>query len=128
MVALERVKVYSELTPEPPEFIEPRPPKEWPSKGEVRCENLVIRYAASVFVLLHRNNKLPQSDLPNVLHNLTFSIRPGEKVCMSSLVASITYRPQGWHYWKDWFGQIDPCAVILSFRGSHGRTDTHRRC
>ncbi|KAA1472498.1 multidrug resistance-associated ABC transporter [Dentipellis sp. KUC8613] len=65
MVALERVKEYSELPREPPEFIEPRPAASWPSKGEIKCENLVIRYAP---------------DLPNVLHNLNFSIHPGEKV------------------------------------------------
>ncbi|KAI0251186.1 multidrug resistance-associated ABC transporter [Lactifluus subvellereus] len=65
MVALERVKEYSELQVEPPEFVEPRPPASWPSKGEIVCENLVIRYAP---------------DLPDVLHNLNFSIKPGEKV------------------------------------------------
>ncbi len=45
MVALERVKEYSELAREPPEFIEPRPPSSWPSKGAIKCEDLVIRYA-----------------------------------------------------------------------------------
>ncbi|THU79589.1 ATP-binding cassette transporter [Dendrothele bispora CBS 962.96] len=65
MVALERVKEYSELKREPPEFIEPRPPASWPSKGSIRCEDLVIRYAP---------------DLPNVLHHLNFEILPGEKV------------------------------------------------
>lgn len=47
MVAVERVKEYSELIREAPEFIEPRPPKEWPSQGSVECENLIIRYAVS---------------------------------------------------------------------------------
>jgi len=65
MVALERIKEYSELQTEPPEFVEPRPPALWPSKGEIVCQNLVIRYAP---------------DLPDVLHNLRFSIKPGEKV------------------------------------------------
>ncbi|THH21147.1 hypothetical protein EW146_g360 [Bondarzewia mesenterica] len=65
MVALERVKEFSEIQREAPEFIEPRPPASWPSKGEIRCEDLVIRYAP---------------DLPDVLHNLNFSINPGEKV------------------------------------------------
>jgi ABC-type multidrug transport system fused ATPase/permease subunit len=65
MVALERVKEYSELQTEPPEFVEPRPPASWPSKGDIVCENLIIRYAP---------------DLPDVLHNLNFSIKPGEKV------------------------------------------------
>lgn len=65
MVALERVKEYSELVREAPEFMEPRPPASWPSTGAIRCENLVIRYAP---------------ELPPVLHNLTFEINPGEKV------------------------------------------------
>ncbi|KAH9174901.1 ATP-binding cassette transporter [Lactarius sanguifluus] len=65
MVALERVKEYSDLEVEPPEFIEPRPPVSWPSNGEIECENLVIRYAP---------------ELPDVLHNLNFSVKPGEKV------------------------------------------------
>ena len=51
-VALERVKEYSELQTEPPEFVEPRPPASWPSKGEIVCEGLVIRYAVSCYILL----------------------------------------------------------------------------
>ncbi|EIW83220.1 multidrug resistance-associated ABC transporter [Coniophora puteana RWD-64-598 SS2] len=65
MVALERVKEFSELKAEAPEFIEPRPPASWPAQGSVVCEDLVIRYAP---------------DLPDVLHHLSFEIRPGEKV------------------------------------------------
>ncbi|OJT13873.1 ATP-dependent bile acid permease, partial [Trametes pubescens] len=65
LVAVERVKEFSELPREPPEFIEPRPSASWPTSGAITCENLVIRYAP---------------DLPNVLHNLNFEIRPGEKV------------------------------------------------
>ena len=44
-VAVERVKEFSELPREPPEFIEPRPPASWPENGEIKCEDLVIRYA-----------------------------------------------------------------------------------
>ncbi|KAF7331368.1 Multidrug resistance-associated ABC transporter protein [Mycena kentingensis (nom. inval.)] len=65
MVGLERVKEYSELKREPPEFIEPRPDKAWPQEGVVKCENLIIRYAP---------------DLPDVLHELNFEINAGEKV------------------------------------------------
>ncbi|KAL0568826.1 hypothetical protein V5O48_013159, partial [Marasmius crinis-equi] len=65
MVALERVKEYSDLKREAPEFVEPRPPASWPKKGEIKCEDLVIRYAP---------------DLPDVLHRLNFEIKPGEKV------------------------------------------------
>lgn len=51
-VALERIKEYSELQTEPPEFVEPRPPASWPSKGEVVCEGLVIRYAVRCYIFL----------------------------------------------------------------------------
>ena len=44
-VAVERIKEYTEIKREPPEFIEPRPPAAWPSKGEIKVEDLVIRYA-----------------------------------------------------------------------------------
>ncbi|KAF8518400.1 multidrug resistance-associated ABC transporter [Hysterangium stoloniferum] len=65
LVAVERVKEFSELPREPPEFIEPRPAANWPSQGEIVVEDLSIRYAP---------------ELPNVLHNLTFSLYPGERV------------------------------------------------
>ncbi|KAG2036744.1 multidrug resistance-associated ABC transporter [Suillus americanus] len=64
-VALERVKEYSELKREPPEYIEPRPPASWPDRGAIKCENLIVRYAP---------------ELPDVLHNLNFEVHPGEKV------------------------------------------------
>ncbi|KAF8879657.1 ATP-binding cassette transporter [Gymnopilus junonius] len=65
MVALERVKEYTDLKREPPEYVEPRPPASWPSEGAIKCEDLVIRYAP---------------ELPDVLHHLNFEIKPGEKV------------------------------------------------
>lgn len=46
-VALERVKEYTDLDREAPEFLEPRPPASWPSHGGIECKNLVIRYAVS---------------------------------------------------------------------------------
>lgn len=52
MVALERVKEYSELAREPPEFIEPRPPVSWPSSGAIECQDLVIRYAVSPLIAM----------------------------------------------------------------------------
>ncbi|KAF7343123.1 ATP-dependent bile acid permease [Mycena venus] len=73
MVGLERVKEYSDLSQEPPEFIEPRPEPSWPERGAIQCENLVIRYAL---------------DLPDVLHNLTFEVQPGEKIGILGRTAS----------------------------------------
>ncbi|KAI0748272.1 multidrug resistance-associated ABC transporter [Daedaleopsis nitida] len=65
MVGVERVKEFFDLPKELAEFVEPRPPASWPTNGAIKCENLVIRYAP---------------DLPDVLHNLTFDVNPGEKV------------------------------------------------
>ncbi|KAG8904640.1 hypothetical protein FRB99_001405, partial [Tulasnella sp. 403] len=65
MVALERIKEFSELPQESPEYVEPRPAASWPHEGAIEVENLVIRYAP---------------DLPNVLHGLTFSIKPRSKI------------------------------------------------
>ncbi|KAG8760589.1 hypothetical protein FRC14_002591 [Serendipita sp. 396] len=65
MVAVERVKEFSELEQEPPEFLEPRPPASWPSSGSIEVEGLSVRYAP---------------ELPDVLHDLTFSINSGEKI------------------------------------------------
>ena len=50
-VALERIKEYTEVKREPPEFIEPRPSPSWPSSGAIKCEDLVIRYAVSLLLL-----------------------------------------------------------------------------
>jgi hypothetical protein len=47
MVALERIKEFSDLPREGPEYVEPRPPAIWPSEGAIEVENLVIRYAVS---------------------------------------------------------------------------------
>ncbi|EJT47325.1 hypothetical protein A1Q1_03871 [Trichosporon asahii var. asahii CBS 2479] len=65
MVALERIKEYSEIQPEAAEYVEPGPPEGWPAKGEIEVKDLVIKYAP---------------DLPDVLHGLTFNVKPGEKV------------------------------------------------
>ncbi|GMK55034.1 hypothetical protein CspeluHIS016_0200900 [Cutaneotrichosporon spelunceum] len=65
MVALERIKEYSDVDQEAPEFVDPRPPASWPANGAIQVDNLVIRYAP---------------DLPDVLHGISFSVAPQEKV------------------------------------------------
>lgn len=78
MVALERVHEFSTLPQEPPEFMEPRPPATWPLEGKIEVSDLVIRYAVSLlYRLLDMFSLLItklQPDLPNVLHNLNFSV------------------------------------------------------
>jgi ABC-type multidrug transport system fused ATPase/permease subunit len=50
MVALERIKEYSEIEKEPAEFVEPRPAASWPHAGTISVEKLVIRYAVSAIL------------------------------------------------------------------------------
>ncbi|WRT69694.1 uncharacterized protein IL334_006684 [Kwoniella shivajii] len=65
MVAIERLKEFTELKREAAEFIDPRPPASWPNSGAISVEKLIIRYAP---------------DLPNVLHSISFEVRPREKI------------------------------------------------
>ncbi|KAI8084874.1 P-loop containing nucleoside triphosphate hydrolase protein [Halteromyces radiatus] len=63
--AVERVVEFMEMDQEPPAISQLRPPAEWPKHGAIDVRNLEVRYAP---------------DLPAVLHDLSFSVNPQEKV------------------------------------------------
>ncbi|KAI3852205.1 hypothetical protein MKX03_012277, partial [Papaver bracteatum] len=64
--AVERIGTYVDLPSEAPAVIENnRPPPGWPSSGSIRFEDVVLRY---------------RPELPPVLHGLSFTISPSEKV------------------------------------------------
>jgi len=64
--AVERVQEYGEVESEAPARVKQTDPnKAWPSTGEVRFENVQMRY---------------RPELPLVLRGLTFTVNPGEKV------------------------------------------------
>ncbi|XP_054779362.1 ABC transporter C family member 2-like isoform X2 [Prosopis cineraria] len=64
--AVERVGSYIDLPSEAPSIIESnRPPPGWPSSGSIRFEDVVLRY---------------RPELPPVLHGLSFTIFPSDKV------------------------------------------------
>ncbi|KAG8385226.1 hypothetical protein BUALT_Bualt03G0020100 [Buddleja alternifolia] len=64
--AVERVGTYIELPSEGPSIVENnRPPPGWPSEGSIRFEDVVLRY---------------RPELPPVLHGISFSISPSDKV------------------------------------------------
>uniref|UniRef100_A0A0A0KAW3 ABC-type xenobiotic transporter n=2 Tax=Cucumis sativus TaxID=3659 RepID=A0A0A0KAW3_CUCSA len=64
--SVERVGTYIDLPSEAPSIIESnRPPPQWPSSGLIRFEDAVLRY---------------RPELPPVLHGLSFTIFPNEKV------------------------------------------------
>ncbi|XP_029151980.1 ABC transporter C family member 12 isoform X3 [Arachis hypogaea] len=64
--AVERVGTYIDLETEAPRIIETnRPPPGWPTSGLVEFENVVLSY---------------RPELPPVLHGLSFTVLPTEKV------------------------------------------------
>ncbi|WWC65828.1 uncharacterized protein I303_108450 [Kwoniella dejecticola CBS 10117] len=65
MVAIERLKEFTDLKREANEYVDPRPPASWPESGAIVVEDLIIRYAP---------------DLPDVLHSISFKVNPREKI------------------------------------------------
>jgi ATP-binding cassette, subfamily C (CFTR/MRP), member 1 len=66
MNGVERMRAYLGISTEAPAVVPgSRPPKAWPSAGEISVESLVVRY---------------RPDLPPVLQGLSFSVEAGEKV------------------------------------------------
>jgi ABC-type multidrug transport system fused ATPase/permease subunit len=64
--SVERVVEYMDLEEEPPAIIEgSRPPAAWPYAGEIVIDHLTMRYAP---------------DTPDVIKDISFSIKAGEKV------------------------------------------------
>ncbi|KAJ0017775.1 hypothetical protein Pint_11106 [Pistacia integerrima] len=64
--SVERVGTYIDLPSEAPDVIESnRPPPGWPASGSMKFEEVVLRY---------------RPELPPVLHGLSFTVSPTEKV------------------------------------------------
>nr|QFR37211.1 ABC transporter [Cyberlindnera americana] len=56
IVAVERIKEYSELTPEAAEIVEPRPSASWPEKGEIVFKDYSTRYREGLDLVLQKVN------------------------------------------------------------------------
>lgn len=65
MNAVERILVYTELPAEGLAVTSNDPPPSWPEKGEVKFVNVDLAY---------------RENLPLVLKDVSFDVRPGEKV------------------------------------------------
>ncbi|KAI9014437.1 P-loop containing nucleoside triphosphate hydrolase protein [Phycomyces nitens] len=65
MNSVERIIEFIDMDQEAPAITDIRPPKEWPSQGEIQIENLEIRYAP---------------ELDPVIKNISFSINSNEKI------------------------------------------------
>ncbi|RXW20112.1 hypothetical protein EST38_g5743 [Candolleomyces aberdarensis] len=63
--SIERIAAYLEIEQEPKPTESGKPPASWPTSGDIRVENLTARYSQAG---------------PAVLHDLTFNIRPGERI------------------------------------------------
>ncbi|ANB15699.1 bile acid-transporting ATPase YBT1 [Sugiyamaella lignohabitans] len=65
MNSVERIQEYMKVDSEAPTVTDIRPPSDWPSRGEIEIENLSLRYAA---------------DLPLVIKNVTFKVERFNKI------------------------------------------------
>lgn len=65
MNSIERIEEYLDLEQEPQSTVEGTPPAAWPTDGDITVENLTVRY---------------YPDSPIVLDDISFSIRPREKI------------------------------------------------
>jgi len=65
MNAVERVLVYTQLTPEGDAVTPNDPPMSWPTKGAIKFSNVDLAY---------------REGLPLVLKDVSFEVNPGEKV------------------------------------------------
>ena len=76
--SVERIKAYTdEYEAEKPAIIpHKRPPQEWPSKGQITLDNLVVKY---------------RPDLPPVLKGLSLQIKGGEKVNDNALLFGLIF-------------------------------------
>jgi hypothetical protein len=64
--SVERLVAYAKIAQEAPSVIpDNRPPASWPPSGEIKFEDVSMKY---------------RDDLPPVLKNVTFTAKPGEKV------------------------------------------------
>lgn len=63
--SLERIQAYLDIEHEEPSSPDRKPPAAWPTTGDLVVNNLSARYTP---------------DGPNVLHNLSFTVRSGEKI------------------------------------------------
>eukprot|EP01090_Pellita_catalonica_P003045 TRINITY_DN12673_c0_g1_i1.p1 TRINITY_DN12673_c0_g1~~TRINITY_DN12673_c0_g1_i1.p1 ORF type:complete len:852 (+),score=181.61 TRINITY_DN12673_c0_g1_i1:353-2557(+) len=52
LVSVERVMQYVDVEQEPPAILPHRPPRDWPSKGNVKIENLKFRYREGLQLVL----------------------------------------------------------------------------
>lgn len=65
MTSVERILEYCDLESEAPKETDTKPPDSWPSKGKIDFDNMSFRYHKS---------------LPRVLHSISCTIKPHEKV------------------------------------------------
>ncbi|CAO3626391.1 unnamed protein product [Cunninghamella blakesleeana] len=63
--AIERVVEFMEMDQEAGAITDYRPPSQWPTDGRIEVKDLEVRYA---------------KDLPAVIHNLSFTVNPQEKI------------------------------------------------
>ena len=122
MISAERIMAYSKLESEASlETTPPHqpPPSDWPSRGALVFSDVAFRYSP---------------DLPLVLKNLSFSIKPSEKVRQT--FDSVQYSDCGilvsplplpdWYRWSDWSRQVFSYLCPVQTGGAVWTSDSGR--
>lgn len=95
MISLERIYQYLEIEHEPTPTTEGVPPAYWPASGDLKVEHLYARYSQV------RSSRSSVSwitviyalqDGPNVLHDISFEVKAGERVGIGRFKHQFEYR------------------------------------
>ena len=106
IVAVERIKEYSETPTEAPPIIESnRPSDDWPSQGHVKFDHYSTRY---------------REGLDLVLKDINVDIPGGTKVarckfCFSDYTCIATVLLSGWYSWSYWCWQVLSHSVHVPY-------------
>ena len=103
IVAVERIKEYSETPTEAPPIIESnRPSDDWPSEGHVEFDHYSTRY---------------REGLDLVLKDITVDIPGGTKVQACRLHSNLysVYHSLGWYRWSYWCWQVLSHSVHVPY-------------
>ena len=86
--SIERVQQYLNIEQEPKPTAAGVPPAYWPASGDLRVEGLSARYSAVriLFQLAKSIIHAVLQDGPKVLHDLTFTIKSGERIGIGKLL------------------------------------------
>ncbi|KAJ7042972.1 multidrug resistance-associated ABC transporter [Mycena alexandri] len=83
--SLERIEAYINIEQEPKPTMSGIPPAAWPTSGELVVRNLSVRYS---------------DDGPDVLHDISFSVKSGERIGVGEDLDDLSFDPTADRYYQ----------------------------